>query len=223
MLERKQTGLEGLQFGIKKDGKKYAIRDDRSRYFFPSEWMAFYSSLRKNNQMIYESLLQTGARINELIHLKPSDIDFDRFTITLRVTKKKHAFNEKIGKKRTFVVSPQFAKKMKKYIQDNKIEPDKYIFHGKKTEKPITAAGVQTLMRDALIRAKIKDYYNFSLHNIRKTTGNWLKALGVNSDEICLRLGHDHNTYLKHYGSATIFDRTDRIEMIKILGNMYGF
>ena len=77
------------------------------------------------------------------------------------------------------------------------------------------------MMKRALVRAGIKDYYNFSLHNIRKTTGNWLKALGVSAEEICLRLGHDFNTYLKHYGSATLFDRVDRIEMIKILGRIY--
>jgi len=41
----------------------------------------------------------------------------------------------------------------------------------------------------------------FSLHNIRKTTGMWLKTVqrrGYDLDvsEICMRLGHDHNTFL---------------------------
>lgn len=223
-LKRKQTGKEGLQYGVKSDGTKYSIRDDRSRYFFPNEWTSFYNALEKNNQFIYEGLLQTGARINEWLHLKPTDIDFDRFTITLRITKKKHALKERIGKKRTFIISQQFSKKMKKYILENEIKNDEYIFHTYQSKtKPLSKATVFMTMKSALQRAHIKDYYNFSLHNIRKTTGNWLKALGVPAEEICLRLGHDYNTYLKHYGSATIFDRTDRVEMIKILGNMYSF
>lgn len=223
MLQRNKTEQEGLQYGIKSDGNKYSIRDDRSRYFFPNEWVSFVKELRPKTRFIYESLLQTGARINELLHLKPADVDYDRFTITLRVTKKKHALKELVGKKRTFIISPQYAKKLRKYIQENDIGESNYIFHSQDINKPLSKATVFMTMKAALKRAGIEDYYNFSLHNIRKTTGNWLKALGVPAEEICLRLGHDFNTYLKHYGSATIFDRTDRVEMIKILGNMYGF
>lgn len=223
-LERQKTESEGLQIGIKSDGTKYSIRDDRSRYFFPNEWISFYNALRPSNRFIYETLLQTGARITEILHLKPADIDFDRLTLTLRVTKRKAALKEKMGKRRTFVISPQFAKKIKRYIQEEKILGNEYVFHTAMNKtKPLSQETVLITMKNALKRTGIKDWYNFSLHNIRKTTGNWLKALGVPAEEICLRLGHDYNTYLKHYGSATIFDRTDRVEMIHIIGNMYGF
>jgi hypothetical protein len=30
---------EGVRIGVKKDGTKYSVRDDRSRYFFPEEWI----------------------------------------------------------------------------------------------------------------------------------------------------------------------------------------
>jgi len=205
---------EGLKVGITAAGKKYSVRDDRSRYFFPEEWKKFIQEIKPDKQIIYESLLQTGARIDELLHLKPTDIDFERFSLTLRVTKKRAKLKERIGKKRTFVISEEFAKKLKKHISKNKITDDDLIF-------PVGQKAVYLMMKRALVRAGIKDYYNFSLHNIRKTTGNWLKALGVSAEEICLRLGHDFNTYLKHYGSATLFDRVDRIEMIKILGRIY--
>jgi hypothetical protein len=77
------------------------------------------------------------------------------------------------------------------------------------------------LFRRKLIESKIKDPYNFSLHNIRKTHGNWLKALGVPAEEICLRLGHDMNTYLKHYGSASLFSNMDIVQINKILEGLY--
>jgi len=213
-LDLKPTEQEGLKVGITADGKKYSVRDDRSRYFYPEEWKKFINEIRPKSQIIYESLLQTGARIDELLHLKPTDLDFERFNLTLRVTKKRAKLHERVGKKRTFVISEEYAKKLKKYISKNKIGDNDLIF-------PIGQKAVYLMMKRALVKAGIKDYYNFSLHNIRKTTGNWLKALGVSAEEICLRLGHDFNTYLKHYGSATLFDRVDRIEMIKILGRIY--
>ena len=73
------------------------------------------------------------------------------------------------------------------------------------------------------LKGVVKDDWNFALHNIRKTHGNWLKALEVPAEEICTRLGHDYNTYLKHYGSPNIFNRADKLLMIKILGDVYGF
>jgi len=215
-LKLKESGKEGLKVGITKQGKKYSVRDDRSRYFFPNEWELFMKQLRPKNTFIFEMLLQTGGRIAEILEIKPSDIDFGRNTLTLRVTKTRHKIGERVGRKRTFVISKQFMFKLKKYIASKKIKNDELLFtFGQKS--------VYLLLRRALVRAGIKDYYNFSLHNIRKTTGNWLKALGVPAEEICLRLGHDFNTYLKHYGSATIFDRDDRVQMVRIMGNLYDF
>jgi integrase len=210
------TISEGLKIGIRKDGRKYAVRDDRSRYFFPEEWIKFYYSLDIHRQPIFDALINTGSRISEILEIKPSDFDFERNTLTLRVTKKKHALEERVGKKRTFVISSQFAKRMRKYISDNDIGNNQILFS-------ITKQAIYQILRRTLKKLEFKDWYNFSLHNIRKTHGNWLKALDVSSDEICLRLGHDHNTYLKHYGSASIFDRKDKLLMIKILGDVYGF
>lgn len=31
----------------KKDGKKYTIRNDRSRFFYPQEWLNFIKTFRK--------------------------------------------------------------------------------------------------------------------------------------------------------------------------------
>ena len=62
----------------------------------------------------------------------------------------------------------------------------------------------------------------FSLHNIRKTHGNWLKSLGIDGSEICSRLGHDYNTFLKAYGSTDVFTYQDRQEIRIILGDLYA-
>lgn len=205
---------EGLKIGVKSDGKKYSVRDDRSRYFFPEEWIRFFDSIKKEKQSIYDVLINTGARIEEALNIKPIDFDWERNNLTLRITKIKARKDERVGKKRTFVVSSQFSRRMRKYISNNKIKDNELLFK-------ITSTAVYQMMRRRL-KGVIKDDWNFGLHNIRKTHGNWLKALDISAEEICLRLGHDFNTYLKHYGSATIFDRKDKLIMIKILGDVYG-
>lgn len=208
--------FEGLKEGIKCDGTKYSVRDDRSRYFFPEEWIRFFDAIKQEKQPIYDCLINTGARIEEALNIKPKDFDWDRNNLTLRVTKMKAAKGERVGKPRTFVISSQFVRRMRKYINDKKLGDEDFLFQ-------ITKQAVYQLLRRTLKKIEIKDWYNFSLHNIRKTHGNWLKTMEIPAEEICLRLGHDFNTYLKHYGSASIFDRKDKILIIKILGDVYGF
>jgi integrase len=208
--------LEGVKIGNKSDGKVYMVRDDRSRYFFPEEWIRFFDATKSEKQGIFDVLINTGARIEEALNIKPEDFDWERNNLTLKVTKIKAAKKETIGRRRTFVISSQFAKRMKAYINRHKIKEGNVLF-------PISKQGVSQMLKRTLKRIGIKDWYMFSLHNIRKTHGNWLNALEVSPQEICMRLGHDMNTYLKHYGSANIFDRKDKVIMIKILGDAYGF
>ena len=207
---------EGLKQGIKSDGKKYSVRDDRSRYFWPEEWIRFFDAIKYEKQPIYDCLINTGARIEESLNIKPKDFDWDRNNLTLRVTKMKAAKGERVGKPRTFQISFQFARRMRKYINDKKLGDEDFLF-------PVSKQAVYQLLKRTLKKIGIKDWQQFSLHNIRKTHGNYLKALGIDSGEICYRLGHDLNTFIKHYGSANIFDRKDKTLMIKILGDVYGF
>jgi len=207
---------EGLQIGIKKDGKKYSVRDDRSRYFFPEEWIKFFNAIKPSKQPVFDGLINTGARIEELLHIKPKDFDWERNNLTLRVTKMKASKGERVGKPRTFQISSQFSRRMRKYISENNLGDDDLLFK-------ITKQAVYQMLRRTLKKIKIVDWYQFSLHNIRKTHGNYLKAMEIDSGEICYRLGHDLNTFIKHYGSANVFDRKDKMIMAKILGDVYGF
>lgn len=206
---------EGMRKGVRSNGKVYSVRDDRSRYFFPDEWNRFYNALREEKRPIFDVLINTGARIEEALNIKAGDFDWERCTLTLRVTKTKASKGERSGKKRSFVISPQFARRMRKYISENNLKEQDFLFGQ-------TKQAVYQLMRRTLKNENFKDWYDFSLHNIRKTHGNWLKALDIKAEEICLRLGHDYNTYLRHYGSASIFDRKDKQLMLDILGEVYG-
>lgn len=210
--------LPNLKVGMKSDGKEYSVRDNRDRYFYPDEWERFYAVLKPSQQMTFDFLINTGARINEATHVKVSDIDFSREikTVILRETKVKAIKGDKNPRPRTIQISNEFARKLKRYISENEpsLKFDDYLML---LSKPATA----TAMKKALKRINISDWYMFSPHNIRKTHGNWLKALGVNPTEICLRLGHDMNTFLSSYGSSDIFGKKDKDKMREILGDIY--
>lgn len=215
-------GKDGLFVGVKSDGTKYTVRADRHRYFFPHEWIKFINALREEEKkVLFETLLQTGGRIDEVLHLKPSDFIWETNSVTLRVTKSKAKKGEQKllgGRRRSFGVSSQYIRRLRKYIRDNNIKDDSLLF-------PITKQGVSQLFKRTLKNAGLNEW-EFSLHNIRKTTGMWLKTVqrrGVDLDvsEICMRLGHDHNTFLKHYGSPSIFTDQQRDKIVDIMGDMY--
>jgi len=214
-------GKEGLFVGTKSDGKSYTVRKDRHRYFYPNEWIDFLKEVKEDRKIIFETLLQTGARIEECLNLKPRDFIWENNSVTLRVTKSKASKGEsKVlgGQARSFGVSSQFIRKVRKYIRDNAITDDDFLFK-------LTKQGASQLFKRCLKKAGLKEW-EFSLHNIRKTSGMWLKTVqrrGYDLDvsEICMRLGHDHNTFLKHYGSPSIFTDYQRDQMIKIFGDVY--
>jgi len=212
---------EGLFIGTKSDGKSYTVRKDRHRVFFPSEWKNFIKNIKEDRKIIFEALLQTGARIDEALHIRPKDFDWERNNLTLYVTKSKASKGESKllgGKQRGFGVSSQFIRKVRKHIKENKIKDDEFVFR-------MSKQGVAQLFKRTLKKVGLKEW-EFSLHNIRKTSGMWLKTVqrrGVDLDvsEICMRLGHNHNTFLKHYGSPSIYNDQDRDMIVEIMGDVY--
>lgn len=255
-MEYTKVENKDLLVATKKDGKKYTKRISRSRFFFPGEWRNFISEFilekekikskrktkkkikpiiqRKINRLLFVTQLQTGGRIDEILHIKRSDFDFDRTAITLRVTKTKAKKGESIGKPRTIRVSKKFLKEIRRYIKSNKVDYSDYLFvdnekilklenkNDIKNYFKFRRNSLYQLMRRKLTKSGIKDPYNFGTHNIRKTCGMWLKALGVPSDEICKRLGHDMNTYLSSYSSPSIFKREELPEIVDIMGKIYS-
>ena len=68
-LELQATNNPDLKQGIRKDGLKYSVRNNRDRFFYPNEWMNFYDKLKNNQKMTFDFLINTGSRINEARHI----------------------------------------------------------------------------------------------------------------------------------------------------------
>jgi len=188
---------------------------DLNRFFFPDEWKGFLKQIEKpkyKHRMLYELMFNTGARFDEAKHIRPRDFDFDRGNLRLWKTKTKAKKGETVGKPRTISLSTEFSHKMRRFCKDK--QPDEYLF-------TISQAGFNQLLKAKLKLMQIEDFPNFSSHNIRKTHGMYLKALGIELAEICTRLGHDYNTYIKHYGSADVFSEKDMREIRILMGDLY--
>ena len=186
---------------------------DRNIFLFPSDWKLFIKAIdKRKSRMMYELQFNTGARFDEVLHLRPCDFDFDRNNVRIWKTKTKAKKGEKVGKPRTISLSSEFSKKIKKFCDGKK--QDEYLFN-------ITQAGYNQLLKRVLELLGVKNAKQISSHNIRKTHGMYLKALGIDIAEIFTRLGHDYNTYIKHYGSADVFSEKDMRDIRELLGDLY--
>lgn len=194
------------------NGREYSVRRDRRRFFYPNEWKSFLSKLQDIKKPLFDFLINTGCRVDEALHTRPRDFDFERNNVRLWKTKTKSKKGETVGKPRTISLSSEFTRRIKKHC--SKFQEGDYIFVG-------SIQSTNQLMTRALIRAGIKDFFNFSIHNVRKTVGMYLKALGIDVGEICIRLGHDYNTYINHYGSSDLFSEKDMVGIRELYGDLY--
>lgn len=165
----------------------------------------------QDTKMLLELQFQTGARFDELLHLRPRDFDFDRSLVVLWKTKTKARKGEKVGKPRTLILSSEFSKKMIKFCKNKSFSESLF---------KISQAGYNSLIKAKLKKIGHEFYNEFSSHNIRKTHGMYLKAMRVQDSEICLRLGHDMNTFIAHYGSPSVFNERELMEIEDSLGDL---
>jgi integrase len=193
---------------------KYHIKHDKKIFLYPQEFKKFYDALSEKQQPYFKIVINTGGRINEILHLTPNDINFERKTLTFRVTKVRSKLGETRPTPRTILISAEFAAWLQRYINRNNIKKNDFLVS-------LSKAGIDKATKATLKAVDIEKWNDFSSHNFRKTHGNWLKAIGVSGEEICCRLGHDMNTMLKHYVSPSLFNAEDRILILDILGDLY--
>lgn len=212
-------------------------RLNKKRYFFPEEWSELISLVTNQEHRAYfKSSLHTGGRSMEVLHLKPEDFDWKRETITFKVTKQRVAKSNSysLGKTRTFFVSSKYLKEIKKFIRDDNIKKDEYLFlrslklptnydnlNNREKEKWFIKkeSSYHQLFKRKLQKTKIEDWYNFSLHNIRKTYIAWMR-LFVPIEELCFRTGHDIKTFMDYYGSSIIFTTSEKVRIMNIFGEV---
>ena len=197
---------------IRSNGRPHSIKADRNRFFYPNEYGKVFDVMKPKQRHTMKCLLNTGARINELRHVKMEDIDFINRRMILRVTKTKGKLGESLGRVRTIPLSSQFTK----YLRGHSNTSSKTDYLG-----ILSTPAFDIAIKKACQKAGIADYRNFSAHNLRKTLECWLMALGVQDMALTAHLGHDIRTAVSHYVSPDIFSFEEKRQMREIIGDLY--
>jgi integrase len=195
-----------------KNNKKYTIRENRDRIFYPNEWLKFYNSLKEKQKKTFDMLISTGARINEAAHIKKGDVDFENKRLILRITKVKARKGEKNPRPRTIPFSSQFKRRLTAYFKDRGNED--YI-------GILSTPAANIALKKGLQRIGIADWQMFSIHNIRKTFETWLMALGIDGLKITAHLGHSAMVAANNYLAADVFSVEEKLKIREILGDLY--
>ena len=206
------SGMIGSTKIIKANGEEYTIRNNRHRYFFPDEWIAFYDALKPRQKITFNFLINTGARINEARMIQVSDIDFDRNSIVLRWTKGRMTDGSR--KMRVLSISSQFSKWIKGVVKEYNLKAEDYF--------PILSTPAANIcMKKTLQKVGIKDWSMFSIHNVRKTLETWLISLDIDSLKIIKHFGHTMTVAAKFYVSSDTFNYADKQIIRQVIGDLY--
>lgn len=123
-------------------------------------------------------IYSAGLRVAEVCRLQIRDIDSDRMRIHIRQSK---------GRKDRYVVlSPLMLRGLRKYYQGER--PVKWLFNGKQPGTPISTAGIQWVMREAVKKAKIRK--RATVHTLRHSFATHLLEAGLDIMTVKEQLGH---------------------------------
>lgn len=149
-----------------------------------------------------------GLRMNELRHLKISDIDFHRKQIHIRQGK---------GKKDRYVILSDFiAQKLPQYLSE--IKPQVYLFEGLTPSYVMGERSIQYVINEALKKTNIKK--EVSMHTLRHSFATHLLEDGVDIYSIQRLLGHsDIRTTIVYLHVAQVVPK----QAHSPLDTLYGF
>ena len=181
---------------------------------WPQEYKKMYDVANKRQQFTMSFLLGTGARIREAQNVKVEDIDFVRKYVILRVTKVRAKLKETRPSPRPIPISTQLSRRLTSWVKEKNLSSTSIL-------KIHTTEGVDAFLKEVAQKAGIKDYQEFSAHNLRKTTGTYLLALGIDGFKVAQFLGHSAEMLRTRYASPDIFSFKDKDEMKEILGDLY--
>jgi len=130
------------------------------------------------HRIVLTLIYSAGLRGQEVINLKLSDIDFERKTIHIRLSKYK--------KDRIVPLSEYMSEGLKKYIATE--NPVDWLFNGKEPDGRYSVRGLSWVMRETLKKTSIKKDVN--LHSLRHSYATHLLEDGLNIVTLKELLGH---------------------------------
>jgi integrase/recombinase XerD len=161
----------------------FYLYPDRREYKLPEilskkEVKALIDSLPNiKHKAILSTLYSAGLRLEEVLNLKPNDIDSDQMLLRIKTAKG--------NKDRNVVLSFNLLLLLREYYK--LFKPEEYLFEGQKKGK-YSSTSVQKIMKKALSRAGIKKHA--TPHTLRHSFASHLLEAGTDIRIIQEILGH---------------------------------
>lgn len=156
---------------------------------------AVWKSRNMQHVVMIKTLLYTGVRVTELIHIKLSDIDFDRCQMRI---------NEGKGKKDRIVPYPTaFREILAIHVDNAKKNKQTFLFESS-WKKPYTDRGIRKILAQYTEKAGIE--HSISPHKLRHFLFTWMKKRGVDDALLQPYSGHESRASLEIYSKLSLND-----------------
>lgn len=182
---------------------------DKTLPYVPTEeeickyYQVVWKSRNMKHVLMIKTLLYTGVRVSELVHIKLSDINFD--SCQIRITEGK-------GKKDRIVPFPDsFKEILAIHVHNMRDKGGQYLFESS-WKKPYTDRGIRKILEQYSREAGMG--HSISPHKLRHFLFTWLKKQGIDDALIQPYSGHESRKSLEIYSKLSISDAQTEYEEI---------
>jgi len=194
---------------LRKELSVEILHKDKKLPYVPTEeeihkyYNAVWKSRNMRHVILIKTLLYTGVRVSELVHIKLNEVDFDRCQI--RITQGK-------GKKDRIVPFPDaFKEILAIHVHNTDDNGGKYLFESSH-KKPYTDRGIRKILEHYSKEAGME--HSISPHKLRHFLFTWLKKQGIDDALIQPYSGHENRQSLEIYSKLSIGDAQEEYENI---------
>ncbi len=186
---RKELDVQ-VNTGAPKKLPQVPTEEEISKYY-----EAVWKARNMQHVVMIKTLLYTGVRVTELIHIKLSDIDFDRCQMRI---------NEGKGKKDRIVPYPIGFREILAIHVDNSRKNKQTNLFESSWKKPYTDRGIRKILAKYTEKAGIE--HSISPHKLRHFLFTWMKKQGVDDALIQPYSGHESRQSLEIYSRLSLND-----------------
>jgi integrase/recombinase XerD len=167
----------------------YVPTEEELKHYYKIVWQA----RNIKHMVLIKILLYTGIRVQELVNIKLTDIDFDRYQIRI---------NQGKGNKDRIVPFPEgFRETLMLYTNTEKEKGSIYLLESNR-KKPFTTRGIRKILADYATEAGIQQ--SMSPHKLRHFLFTWLKKQGIDDALIQPYSGHETRQSLEIYSKLSL-------------------
>lgn len=121
-------------------------------------------------------------------------------------------------KTRYIKISQAFAGELLAFIKQNKLKKNDLLFQ--LDNKKVKYVTLNHILKNVCKKIGIKDWKDFSIHNIRKTHENYMLAINNNVLALSQHMGHTIDVASGYYVANTLFNEQDKGMVRTILNNL---